>query len=249
MSVTASEHVVSGLGDLVAASPGPSFWITVLSGVLASLPGVLIAVRGWRVTHRQTLDAQARAFRNSLEDAARNDILGALHLCAQNLSELYEAHNRLVGFQPITLEHVEEFRSAVSGLIYDMRAFDWTYRLQEYEPLYPESVPVRVALAERQAPIHAKSQRFGNDLRAKISSQGSATFDLGEEVARSTAIATHVGLMRDLGIYVQNRALARMLGQAPPAPPIRSTGDWLRLNADGLLEIVPGRPPTVQVSG
>jgi hypothetical protein len=120
---------------------------------------------------------------------------------------------------------------------------NWAGLLEEHEILFPETKKARVVLLERAYAIFSGLADCLNELRAFSSSAQALLTRRERALERAMTLMRalnpdQLALMHDLRVYLQNRCLGHITGNAvPPRRPTDPSLPVLWENADGELEV------------
>lgn len=186
-----------------------------VAAVTVSVIALFLTFVGWFVNSWLTTRTQKQALINSLTNDARITLTDAIRdfqdWCAEIQSLTWSMP--LDGITSIrqTNEQHERTNRELRELIVDMRSFLWLRRLEEYEPLFPDTASVRVELLNR---VEA-----ANDTAWELEDQHASGSSLPENVIERfrEQIMDLLALTWDLLVFVQNNSIGRITGNEIPS--------------------------------
>lgn len=217
------------------------------------LPLIAVVI-GWVATYALSLRAQTRNLRLQVLDRARNEITKALHTAESWFSEIIgtvTAQSMLAVAPEMAVGR--DWKPTISKFVslLERAPYEWIFRLEDYEILFPETAAVRERLVGRQREIQGALSRFSSAFMtiAHGESPNIPMAELFEKAATWMAdVYDQQALLGDLAVHLQNAALSKITGRSVPARiPRDTTLPKIVQGEDALLWIVPDRPEDLVV--
>ncbi|WP_312337276.1 hypothetical protein [Anaerospora hongkongensis] len=212
--------------------------------------GACIAIVGWGITHVFTLRAQRKKFLDDIRNSSRIEISKALKANIEWLGLLYSyivvleiklgqmrAMNRPIDWNADHEKFIEIKPSAPNS---------WDWLIEEYRIIFPETAGVRVILSRRQYEIEQAICWFNNVFwKQEVNPDNLMHHRINAFKSIwdwRSYIEDQMGLLIDLQIYLQNRALSGVVGREIPIRKPKDT-DRCRIvkNSSGDLIIADGQ--------
>ena len=207
---------------------------------------VTIAVVGWVITHLLTIRAQSKAFLKQVLNQARIDIMGTLRDYQDWLSEVSNAINSInvdiaLCELGIPVDWLQKHTQFIKLFFSGKRSSEWSFRLVEYQILFPKTAECLADLAKRNIEITKYLSSFmdklptGLDKLQEFEQRKKAITKAQEELR---IVTEQSALMYDLQNYLQNLCFSALTGNKIPER--RPSEGLLRLAEDkeGNLRVI-----------
>lgn len=204
----------------------------------------VITVLGWLATYRLTVRANRRLFIDTIVNSARLEVTAAIRDYQKWLSSV-NSRALVPPFFPtdndrVAVEYRNRVRTELSSLFFDNpSALLWSFRLEEYQILFPYTANARRALFERHSRLRSRLeelfQRYTAESAEPVQAPATENQDLLE------LIGDQIGLFEDLRVHLQNRTLAALTtSQVPLRVPRDIALPRLVEMPDGDLQVIAG---------
>lgn len=192
-------------------------WLLSNLGSTLTSVGLILTAVGWLVSSR----LQRRTFVYTVTNAARGEIVEALNRqqdALRSIEMLLRRSDLDIRLNP-SLKTWQMYWDDMFAT-FERRStkdlFDWIFKLEEFETLFPEVRLVRIALVERQQPWIPEIQILFADLH-DASKRPAAMVKIDDAL---TKIGDFSAFSMDLQGHIQNLTLGRAFGRrVPPRQP------------------------------